>query len=133
MPPAAPEPEAWAKASACRTPGAGEGGDEVLQARVQLRDLGCGGALLRAEYGGGAGRPEQRAGDVAGDDDLDPVEIDGVVGVDAVDAGQVLAGRGSELAGAVEEAVAQRGEHSDAAVGAGAAAEGEYQAVAGQV
>ena len=36
------------------------------------------------------------------------------------------------MAGPVEEAVAQRGEHSDAAVGAGAAAEREKQAITGQ-
>ena len=72
MPPAAPEPEAWAqRLGVCRHPERVKADDKVLQAGVELGDLGCGGALLGAENGGGAGQSEQRAGDVAGDDELD--------------------------------------------------------------
>ena len=74
--------------------GAGEGGDEVDQSGVELGDLCCGGALLGSEYCCGAGEPEQWAGDVAGDDEFDPTEIDRPAAVDEVDAVQVLRGRG---------------------------------------
>ena len=70
MPPAAPDPWARAAVSAVVS-GAGEGGDQVGQSGVELGDLCCGGAFLWAEYRCGAGEPEQWAGDVAGDDQLD--------------------------------------------------------------
>ena len=85
--------------------GAGEGGDEVDQSGVELGDLGCGGAFLGAEHRGGAGESEQWAGDVAGEDEVDPTEIDRPAAVDEVDAVQVLRGRGQQVAGGVEEAV----------------------------
>ena len=132
MPPAAPDP--WARASGVGVgvSGAGEGGDEVVQSGVELGDLCCGGAFLGPEHGGGAGESEQRAGDVAGDDEVDPIKIDCAAAVDTVDAVQVLSGGGQQLAGAVEEAVAERGQHADSTVGAGAAAQREHQACAGQ-
>ena len=105
MPPAAPDPGARAAVSAVGVSGAGEGGDEVLQSGVELGDLGCGGAFLGAEHGCGAGESEQRAGDVAGDDELDPIKIDCAAAVDTVDEVQVLSGGGQQMAGAVEEAV----------------------------
>ena len=85
--------------------GAGERGDEVDQSGVELGDLGCGGAFLGAEHRGGAGESEQWAGDVAGEDEVDPTEIDRPAAVDEVDAVQVLRGRGQQVAGGVEEAV----------------------------
>ena len=132
MPPAAPDPGARAAVSAWYRPGAGEGGDEVGQAGVELGDLCCGGAFLGAEHRGGAGESEQRAGDVAGDNEVDPTDIDCAAAVDAVNEVQVLRGGGQQVAGGVEEAVAQCGEHPDAAVGAGAAAQCQHQPCAGQ-
>jgi hypothetical protein len=64
---------------------------------------------LGPEHGCRAGESEQRAGDVAGDDEVDPIKIDCAVAVDTVDAVQVLSGGGQQLAGAVEETVTQRG------------------------
>ena len=112
--------------------GAGEGGDEVVQSGVELGDLCCGGALLGPEHRCGAGESEQRAGDVAGDDEVDPIKIDCAAVFDTVDAVQVLSGGGQQLAGAVEEAVTQRSQHADSTVGAGAAAQRQHQPCAGQ-
>ena len=124
----------WARASGVGVgvSGAGEGGDEVVQSGVELGDLCCGGALLGPEHGCGAGESEQRAGDVAGDDEVDPTQIDRLAVLDAVDAVQVLCGGGQQLAGAVEEAVAEGGQHPDSTVGAGAAAERQHQPSAGK-
>ena len=85
--------------------GAGEGVDEVAQARIELGDLCCGGALLGSEDGGCAGRSDQWARDVACDDELDAVRLDDVVRIDAVDAPRFSAVGASSSPGPVEEAV----------------------------
>ena len=97
MPPAAPDP---GRGRRCRRrcAGAGEGGDEVVQSGVEWRDLCWGGALLGPVTAAAPVEPGQRAGDVAGDDDLDPVEIDALV-VSTVDPVQVLGGGRQQLAG----------------------------------
>ena len=132
MPPAAPEPDARAAASACGVPGAGEGADEVLQSGVEFGHLCCGGAFLGAEHRRGPGQAEQWAGDVAGHDDVDPAQIESAAVIDAVDEVEIVCDWGEQSARSVEEAVSECGEHPDSAVGAGAAAQGEHQTSAGQ-
>ena len=131
MPPAAPDPGARAAVSAVSAPERVKAATR-FQAGVELGDLCCGGAFLGAEHRCGAGESEQWAGDVAGEDEVDPTDIDRAAAVDAVDEVQVLRGGGKQVAGGVEEAVAQGGEHPDAAVGAGAAAQCQHQPWAGQ-
>ena len=98
IPPAAPDP--WARAAVSAScVRAGEGGDEVVQSGVELGDLGCGGAFLGSEYCCGAGESEQWAGDVAGDDEVDPIKIDCAAVLDTVDAVQILSGGGQQLGG----------------------------------
>jgi len=56
---------------------------------------------LGAEHGCCAGESEQRAGDVAGDDEVDPIKIDCAAAVDTVNEVQVRSGGGQRVAGAV--------------------------------
>ena len=132
MPPAAPDAAGPRESAGIVDTRSAERCDEVLQPGVELGDLGCSGALLGTEDGSGTGRSQQWARHVACHRDLDATEIDGVVRVDAVDHIKVLGERGHQIACAVEKSVAQRRQHPDAAVGAGATAERQHQTVAGQ-
>jgi hypothetical protein len=84
IPPAAPEPGAAGGGLCGIDTRAGEGGHEVAESGVELFDVCCGGALLGAEHGCRAGEAEQRAGDVAGQDDLDATEVHSAAVIDAV-------------------------------------------------
>ena len=115
MPPAAPAP------AAARLPAEDPG--QPGQPGVQLFYLGRAGALLRAEHGGRAGRPEQRglhigqAADPAGRRAAQPGQVHGG------QAAERPAACGQWPPGRAEEPGAERGQRPGAAVGGGGAAE----------
>ncbi len=101
-------------------------GDEMFEAFVEGRDLFRSGALLGTEDGRCALGAEQRVVDVAGDDQLGVGQLSEGSPVDAVDLCQRPAAAVELAAVGVAEAVPERGEHAHAAVGAGAAAQGQH-------
>nr|WP_255279384.1 hypothetical protein [Actinomadura madurae] len=97
----------------------GEGG-------VELGHLPRGRALLRAEHGGGAVRPDEGVGHVAGDPEPGVAHLPRQPGVvDRREPGERGTARRQLLAGGVQEADAEGAQQPGAPVGAGAAADAD--------
>lgn len=79
--------------------------DERVKAGLEPVDVGDRCPLLRTEGGRGATRPGQRVGDVAGDHEIDPAEVHGIIGGHPVNAMQVVGGRSEALSVVVNKKV----------------------------